>query len=103
MQQYLMIIPCLDIKNQRRLLCFREKSNTSNTNNTYFEQFLGSIFMTVAIAWERYVAVHYPMDYNQAVNDANAIRNRLQKYVGPVTLLALAFNVVKFFEAKVCM
>ena len=21
--------------------------------------------MTVAIAWERYVAVHYPIDYNQ--------------------------------------
>ena len=25
----------------------------------------GSIFMTVAIAFERYTAVHYPMDYNQ--------------------------------------
>ena len=24
-----------------------------------------SIFMTVAIAMERYVAVHYPLDYNQ--------------------------------------
>ncbi len=24
-----------------------------------------SIFMTVAIAMERYVAVHYPVDYNQ--------------------------------------
>ena len=24
-----------------------------------------SIFMTVAIAMERYVAVHYPIDYNQ--------------------------------------
>jgi hypothetical protein len=21
--------------------------------------------MTVAIAWERYIAVHYPLDYNQ--------------------------------------
>ena len=25
----------------------------------------GSIFMTVAIAFERYAAVHYPLDYNQ--------------------------------------
>lgn len=57
--------------------------------------------MTVAIAWERYVAVHYPLDYNQAMNDANAIRKRLLKYVGPSFLLALLFNLVKFFEAKV--
>ena len=40
-------------------------------------------------------------DYNQAVNDTNAIRKRLLKYVGPSFLTALAFNIVKFFEAKV--
>ena len=57
--------------------------------------------MTVAIAWERYVAVHYPLDYNQAVNDANAIRKRLLKYVGPAFFIAVGFNAVKFFEAKV--
>lgn len=61
----------------------------------------GSIFMTVAIAWERYIAVHYPLDYNQAMNDSHAIRRRLVKYVGPVFVLAFAFNIVKFFEAKV--
>lgn len=60
-----------------------------------------SIFMTVAIAWERYIAVHYPLDYNQAMNDSNAIRKRLVKYVGPVLALAFIFNIVKFFEAKV--
>ena len=57
--------------------------------------------MTVAIAWERYVAVHFPIDYNQAMNDVNAIRKRLLKYVGPCFILALLFNVPKLFEAKV--
>ena len=37
----------------------------------------------------------------QAMNDSNAMRKRLVKYVGPVTLLAFAFNIVKFFEATV--
>merc|ERR1719458_1043172 len=35
------------------------------------------------------------------MNDSNAMRKRLVKYVGPVTLLAFAFNIVKFFEANV--
>ena len=55
----------------------------------------GSIFMTVAIAWERYIATHHPLDYNQAMNDRHAIRKRLVKYVGTVLLLAIVFNVNK--------
>ena len=35
------------------------------------------------------------------MNDANAIRKRVAKYVGPVTALAFLFNFVKFFEADV--
>ena len=61
----------------------------------------GSIFMTVAIAWERYIAVHYPLDYNQAMNNSHAIRKRLVKYVGPVLILAIVFNLGKFFEGKI--
>lgn len=30
----------------------------------------GSILMTVAIALERFVAVHYPINYSQAMNDS---------------------------------
>lgn len=46
----------------------------TNVHLLLFPQFLypgqaimmsASIFMTVAIAMERYVAVHYPVDYNQ--------------------------------------
>lgn len=35
----------------------------------------GSILMTVAIALERYVAVHYPINYSQAMNDSKALRD----------------------------
>ena len=35
------------------------------------------------------------------MNDVNAIRKRLLKYVGPCFVLALIFNIPKFFEAKV--
>ena len=30
--------------------------------------------MTVAIAFERYVAVHNPINYNRAMNDSKATR-----------------------------
>lgn len=58
----------------------------------------GSILMTVAIALERYVAVHYPINYSQAMNDSRALRSRMAKYLLPVVFLSLAMNVTKFFE-----
>merc|ERR1719322_1093261 len=57
--------------------------------------------MTVAIAMERYVAVHYPIDYNQAMNDEHANLFRLLKYVVPVFTFACVFNVPKFLEATI--
>ncbi len=47
----------------------------------------GSIFMTVSISFERYVAVHNPINYNRAMNDAKATRRRVLRYAKAVFLL----------------
>ena len=43
--------------------------------------------------------VHNPLDYKQAMNDSDAIRRRLQKYLLPVIVISVLFNVPKFFES----
>ena len=48
----------------------------------------------------RYVAVHHPIDYKQATNDAKAIRRRLAKYLLPVIFSSVLFNIPKFFEGS---
>ena len=40
----------------------------------------GSIFMTVAIAFERYWAVHYPIDYSQVSFGEFWLKKIRQKY-----------------------
>ena len=49
----------------------------------------------------RYIAVHNPLDYNQAMNDENAIRRRLLKYLLPVVIASVVFNIPKFLESRV--
>ena len=61
----------------------------------------GSIFMTVAISFERYVAVHNPIDYNLAMNDPRATKRRVAKFLIPVVLLTILFSITKFFDAQV--
>ena len=46
------------------------------------------------------MAVHYPLDYSQAMNDKFALRQRMVRYLMPVFFLSLLFNITKFFEAK---
>ena len=48
----------------------------------------------------RYIAVHNPLDYNQSNNDPNAKKKRLAKYLFPVVIVSILFNIPKFFEAK---
>ncbi len=48
----------------------------------------------------RYVSVHHPLDYNQAINDPTEIRKRLLKYFVPVAFLSVLMNVPKFFETR---
>ena len=55
----------------------------------------GSIFLTVAIAFERYVAVHNPINYNRAMNDARATRGRVLKFLIPVVVAATLFSLPK--------
>lgn len=63
--------------------------------------FMASIFMTIAIGLERFIAVHYPLNYSQAMHEANALTKRIVKYVASVTFLSIVFTGTRFFEAKV--
>ncbi|XP_023336386.1 FMRFamide receptor [Eurytemora carolleeae] len=61
----------------------------------------GSIYMTMAIAIERYIAVYHPMDYNRVMTDATTHRRRLLGYLVPVTLVSIIFNIPKFLESEI--
>ena len=59
-----------------------------------------SQFNTLSLHFNfRYIAVHNPIDYKQAVNDSAAINRRLVKYLLPVLVASIIFNLPKFFEA----
>ena len=47
----------------------------------------------------RYVAVHNPLDYNQAMTEG--VIRRLMKYLLPVVVASIVFNIPKFLESKV--
>ena len=61
----------------------------------------GSIFMTVGVATERYIAVYHPMYYNKILTDKTSHRGRLLTYLLPITILAIMLNIPKFLESKV--
>ena len=61
----------------------------------------GSIFMTIGIAHERYVAIKSPIIHRQSMRSRGARRIRLAKYVILVVFCSFAINVPKFFEREI--
>ena len=59
-----------------------------------------SIFMTVAIAHERYVAVHHPIKHRLQEKSAKFRRRRLGKDVITSLILSILLNIPHAFEAK---
>ena len=63
--------------------------------------FAASIFMTVAIAYERYSAIKYPIQHHQLLRSRKFRRNILFRYISAVIIFAVVFNLPKFFETKI--
>ena len=60
-----------------------------------------SIFMTVAIAHERYTAIREPVRYRRMMLDSNIRRRHFFKYLFLIILASVIFNIPKFFESEV--
>ena len=60
-----------------------------------------SIFLTVGIAHERYIAIKYPIIHRQRMRSAKYRRITMMKYMVCVFLCAIIFNVPKFFEIEI--
>ena len=60
-----------------------------------------SIFLTVGIAHERYIAIKYPIIHRQRMRSAKYRRITLMKYTVSVLLCAIIFNLPKFFEIEI--
>ena len=63
-----------------------------------FVSLSASIFMTVAVAHERYVAIKKPIQHRQSMRSSKFQRQKSSVYILMVILLAFGFNVPKFLE-----
>ena len=62
--------------------------------------FCASIYMTLAVTVERYIAVCRPHQY-RTISLTMTNTKRLLVYIIPVTLLSFALNIPKFMEVTV--
>ena len=61
----------------------------------------GSIFTTVGVTLERFIAIYKPIYYNQVIKNVTGHTKRFAQYTLTITLLSVLFNIPKFFESKV--
>ena len=60
----------------------------------------GSIFMTVALALERYRAVWRPVEYHNQCVGINPWKRVLVSYLLPVVVFSMVFTIPKLFEVE---
>ena len=60
-----------------------------------------SIFMTIAIAYERYVAIKRPILHRQSLTSRRFRRRNLMKYICCVILWSIVLNVPIWFESEI--
>jgi hypothetical protein len=61
-----------------------------------------SIYMTVGVAMERYIAVYHPLDYNRRQQDSTSSTHHIAiTFLCPLLVFAFIFNIPKFFEIEV--
>ena len=58
-----------------------------------------SIFLVMAIAFERFLAVCYPYDY-RAMASTQTVSKRVMKLTLPIFVVAVIINIPKFLETE---
>jgi hypothetical protein len=66
----------------------------------YYVTLTLSIFFTVAISHERYIAIQYPIVHRQKMKSAKTRRINLLKYIIFIIFVAVVFHVPKLFELE---
>ena len=60
-----------------------------------------SIYLTVAISHERFIAIQYPIVHSQKMKSAKSRRINLLKYLIIIICVTVGFHVPRFFEMEV--
>ena len=64
----------------------------------YSASFVASVFMTVAISHERYVAIEYPIRHAALMQSGKSRRRRFLKYCVPAVVCSVLLNIPEYLE-----